>query len=116
MLNKFKFDYDFKEDLLFVFDESRKSKGSIEFGDLVVDLEKTWNIVGLEIFNASEYLSELTNKKITKEALKEIEGAVMDFTVKKGTTIIKLILPIKKEKIPATIAIQNMNYRSPVTA
>jgi len=73
MLSKFKTDYDAEEDLLYLYNENKKSKGSIEFGDLIVDLEKQGTIVGLEIFEASKYLSELTNKKITKEILDKMQ-------------------------------------------
>ena len=116
MSDKFRTDYDFEEDLLYLYNEAKKSKGSIEFDDLVVDLEKKGAIVGLEIFNASKYLSELTNKKITKKNLKKIEHATFSFTTKKGTIIIKITLPIEKQLIPATIAIQNMQYKSPALA
>ena len=116
MSSKFRVDYDFEEDLLYLYNEDKKSKGSIEFGELIVDLQKRGEIVGLEIFEASKYLSELTNKKISKEGLKKIEKAAFSFSTKKGTTIIKIMLPLEKEQVPATIAIQNMHYRSPIMA
>ncbi|PIU21244.1 MAG: hypothetical protein COT15_03150 [Candidatus Diapherotrites archaeon CG08_land_8_20_14_0_20_34_12] len=116
MLSKFKTDYDAEEDLLYLYNENKKSKGSIEFGDLIVDLEKQGTIVGLEIFEASKYLSELTNKKITKEILDKMQKTTISFVTKKGTTIIKISLPIEKGEVPATIAIQNMHYKSPMTA
>jgi len=116
MLSKFKVDYDSDEDLLYLYNTNKKSKGSIEFGDLIVDLEKKGEIVGLEIFGASKYLSELTNRRITKQSLKKIEKANFSFITKKGTIIIKIVLPIEREKVPATIAIQNMEYQSPALA
>ncbi len=116
MPGKFRLDYDSGEDLLYLYNENRKSKGSIEFGDLIVDLEKNGEIAGLEIFGASKYLSELTGKKISKSALKKIENAEFSFTEKKGTIIIKIVLPLEKEKVPATIAIQNIHYKSPAMA
>lgn len=116
MLSKFKTDYDFEEDLLFIYNPKVKSKGSIEFGELIIDLEKQGRIVGLEIFNASKYLSELTNKKITKSQLKKIDKASLTVTEKKGTIIIKIVISLEKEKVPATIAIQDFQYQSPITA
>lgn len=85
MPNKFNLDYDAEEDLLYLYSPGKKSKGSIELGELVVDLEKGGNVVGLEIFNASRYLSDLTNRKITKENLKKIERAEFSFSTRKGT-------------------------------
>ncbi len=116
MSSKFKIDYDVEEDLLYIYNENKKSSGSIEFGDLIVDLEKKGSVVGLEIFGASNYLSELTNKKITKKDLEKMENAVFSFTTRKGTIIIKVMLPLKKEHVPATIAVQDMHYKSPVLA
>ncbi len=116
MLSKFKLDYDFKEDLLYLYNEKKKSNGSIEFGEIVVDLEKKGEVVGLEIFEASKYLSELTNRKITKQNLKKINTAKFSFNSKKGTILIRIILLIEKEEIPASIALQNMNYQSQITA
>ncbi len=60
--------------------------------------------------------SELTNKRITKARLKKIQKATFSATANKGTVLVKIILPIEKEKVPATIAIRNMGYRSPVMA
>ena len=116
MPNKFKSDYDLEEDLLYLYNENKKSRGGIEFGDLIIDLEGRGEIVGVEIFGASKYLSELTNKKITKGNLKKIQRAAFSFSIKRGIIVIKIVLPIDKEEVPATIAIQNMHYRSPTTA
>lgn len=114
-MSKFKLDYDFEEDLLFLYDENKKSKGSIEFGELVVDLEKNGEIVSLEIFDASKYFTDLTDRKITRQMLSKIENASFSYIKKKGTVFVKIILPIEKEQVPATIAIQNINYKSPIT-
>ena len=116
MSNKFKTDYDSEEDLLYLYNDGKKASGSIEFDDLVVDLEKKGEIVGLEIFGASKYLSELTGKKISKSDLQKIEETEFSFTAKKGTIIIKIALPIENMLVPAAIAVQNMRYKSPAIA
>ena len=116
MFREFKIDYDFDADLLYCYDGKRHSKGSIELGSLVIDFEKQGAVVGLEVFDASGYLSELTNRKVTKKALQNITKAQFSSTEKKGTLILKLILPLEKENVPATIAIQDMLYRSPLLA
>ena len=116
MQEKFKLNYDFDEDLLYMYSDSKKSSGSIEFGDLVIDLQKNGSVAGLEVFGASKYFSELTNKKITKNDLSKIEKAELSMSTKNGTVIIKVLLPLDGENVPATIAIQDMNYKSPVLA
>ncbi len=110
------FDYDSKNDLLYLFNPAKKSKGSIEFGELVIDLEKKGEITGIEIFDASKYLSELTSRKISKKALKELENASFTCSNRKGTVIIKITLTTPLEKILAPLAIQDLNYKSPLIA
>lgn len=116
MQGKFKLDYDFVEDLFFLYNEEKKSKGSVEFGDLVVDVGADCSIVGMEIFEASKYLSGLTNKRITKETLSRARNASFSFTRKKGTVLVKIVLPIDNERVPATIAIPSVGYTSPALA
>lgn len=116
MQESFKVDYDSGEDILFAYNSSVKSSGSVELGELVIDLDRAGEIVALEVFNASSYLSELTNKRISKELLKKMEKALVSFTARGGTTIIKIFLQVEKETVPATIAIQNMHYKSPIMA
>jgi len=116
MQSEFKIDYDLEEDLLFLYDENRKSQGSVEFGDLIVDLEREGKICGLELFEASKYLTDLTGRKIGREDLEKIQKAKISIIEKKGTTIIKMILIIEQEAIPASIAIQNIHYKSPILA
>ena len=116
MSSKFRFDYDAENDLLYLYNPAKKSKGSIEFGELIIDLEKKGEIVGLEILEASKYLSELTGRKITKTALKNLENASVSHSARNGTVMIKIMLKIEKEEILAPVAIQDMHYKSPIMA
>jgi hypothetical protein len=45
-----------------------------------------------------------------------MQNAKFSFATKKGTILIKILLPIEKQEVPASIAIQNINYKSPVMA
>ena len=116
MSGKFRFDYDAENDLLYLYNPAKKSKGSVEFGELIIDLEKKGGIAGIEIFGASKYLSELTNKRISKRALKNLENASVSHSSRNGTVMIKIVLRIEKEEILAPVAIQDMRYNSPVLA
>ncbi|HIH09511.1 MAG TPA: DUF2283 domain-containing protein [Candidatus Diapherotrites archaeon] len=115
MASRFKADYDPDEDILYLYSEKNKSKGSIEFGEIVIDFTAKGDIVGLEIFDASHYLSEITNHRLTKNSLLKASTANLSFLKKRGTTIIKMVIPLEEE-LAATIAIQNLNYRSPLSA
>ena len=116
MSGKFRFDYDAENDLLYLYNPAKKSRGSIEFGDLIIDLEKKGGIAGIEIFGASKYLSELTGRRITKRALKALENASVSHSARNGTVMIKIALKTDKEEILAPVAIQDMHYSSPVLA
>jgi len=116
MLGKIKFDYDSENDMLYLYNSGKKSKGSIEFGELVIDLEKKGEITGIEIFDASKYLSELTSKKISKKTLMELENASFTCSARKGTVIIKITLKTHEEKILAPLAIQDLNYKRSLIA
>ncbi|HZX34022.1 MAG TPA: DUF2283 domain-containing protein, partial [archaeon] len=108
--------YDYAEDSLFMYNEKKKSGGSVELGELVIDLDRAGNVAALEISGASKYLSELTGRKLSRAQLKKMDEAAITVNAKKGTIIIKIFLPIENEKVPATIAVQNMNYNSPALA
>ena len=48
---EFKFDYDESSDDLFLFSPKSKSKGSVEFGDIVLDFNNKKELVGIELIN-----------------------------------------------------------------
>jgi uncharacterized protein YuzE len=52
---KGEFDYDFVNDILFFKVKNREYEKSLEFDNLVIDLDEEGFIVGLQIFDASEY-------------------------------------------------------------
>lgn len=116
MQNRFKSDYDREEDMLFLYDSAKKSSGSIEFGDLVVDFDRGGAVSAVEIFNASGYLSKLTGLRITKASLGSASGISFSATEMKGTVIIKMILLLKGKEVPASIAVPSAAYHSPALA
>lgn len=67
-----KVDFDEENDIISLFREGMKSKFSFDIelpkGDIVVDFGFNGEIVGLEMFNASEYFPEL--KKMKKGEIK----------------------------------------------
>ena len=60
-------DFDKKEDIISLFEEGKKSKFSFDLelpkGDIVIDYGFNGEIVGLEIFNASDYFPLLKRIK-----------------------------------------------------
>lgn len=62
------YDYDFDNDLLLFKIKGREYEKSIEFGNLIVDIDKEGFITGLRIFDASKVF------KMDKIALKNLKG------------------------------------------
>ena len=60
-------DYDKEEDIISLFRNGKKAKFSFDLelpnGDIVIDYGFNGEVVGLEIFNASNYFPELKNFK-----------------------------------------------------
>lgn len=75
-MEKIKFDYDDEHDSLYIYRENEKVKGSIELLDFVLDLDMNLNkINGLEIHKATETLSMLFGRKMSKTNLINIKKA-----------------------------------------
>jgi len=67
-------DYDREEDVLYLYNEDEKVKGSLETEiskgiGIVLDLNNRKQVVGIEIFNASEFL------ELSKGEIEEIKSA-----------------------------------------
>jgi len=78
-MKEFKFDYDKENDDLFIYLEGAKSKGAVEIGNLVIDFDENENLVGLEIFEASEILSKFLSRVIELSKIKGLEAEATDF-------------------------------------
>ncbi len=66
MARKAKIDYDKKNDLLYIY-TGEAAKDSIELDNFVYDISHSGNIIGIEIFNASKFLSKLIKYKFVKK-------------------------------------------------
>ena len=76
---EFKFDYDLEDDVLSVYNQDYKVKESIEFSeDIVLDLNESGKIIGIEIFYASEFFSA-QNKEINKDFLAKLSDAKLEY-------------------------------------
>ncbi len=112
MAGKFGLDYDYKYDIFYICHPETKSDNCIVIGNIVVDIVAGGEVTGIEFLEASKTLTELTNRKITKKELKKITDASFSANSKDEAIIIKLLLKIENDKTPATIAIQNPDYKS----
>ncbi len=117
MLKKFNFDYDASNDSLFLYSINSKSKASVEIDDFIIDFNAKNEISGIELLNASDFLSNLkmegSNLNV-KEFLKDIQECKLDIVTKQNFFVIKFMLISKSNEVLATpLVIPTLNESSP---
>lgn len=104
-------DYDYEHDILFFKLKGRKYDKSIELLDnLVVDVDKEGFLIGIQIFDASEYLN------IDKKSLLKIPNWHFTINVHENIIEIRLVFQVKiKNKIieKNPIIAQQINQKLP---
>tara|TARA_Y100000310_G_scaffold289971_1_gene316796 strand:+ start:2968 stop:3330 length:363 start_codon:yes stop_codon:yes gene_type:complete len=119
MIRKFKFDYDFENDDLFLYDPNSKSKASIEIDDLIIDYNKNKEVSGIELLNASSFFKVLSSADflVDKEILKSIQDCKVEIIPKSNFFMIKFILSFKSKKtITTPVIVPIINESSPSLA
>lgn len=91
MAKKMKLDYDFENDILYMYG-GEKAKDSIQIDDFVIDFSSDDKIVAIEILNASKILSKLSETIIKKEMLLKMKNAEMSIYQGKELVYITLSL------------------------
>jgi uncharacterized protein YuzE len=118
-MKKYKFDYDNQADSLFIYAPTAKSSGSIELGDIIIDLNNEGKFVGIEILNATSFLTDITEQKNTKSILKNLIECNLKMTYKKGITTIMITLLSNykmNQEIKFPFIVADNSYESPVVA
>jgi len=105
-------DYDYVNDILFFKIKDREYDFSLEFQNMVIDVDKEKFIVGIQIFDASEFLG------IQKIHLKTIPKWQFKARINKGVVEIRLFYQISIrnriiEKTPIIIQENTANLPSP---
>ncbi len=98
MRRKFSISYDRKIDDLFIYLSRKKSSASVEFGDVVLDIDADGKVVGVEVQGASRLLSKISGVKVSKSDLEKISQAVVEVSKIQNSLIVKIFLKIKPEK------------------
>lgn len=104
MASKLKVDYDSENDILWLY-SGNKVDDSLEMDNFLIDFSKS-SVVGLEINKASEVLSRLTAKEITKETLENIKEAALKTHVEKNLLFIVALIKISGIKGLDVIPVQ----------
>lgn len=111
LVGKGEMDYDYKHDILFFKTTEREYVKSLEFDNIVVDIDKEGFLVGIQIFEASKFLN------LDKKLLLSIPKWRFDANVHDGNKIdIRLMFQIKVrnkivEKNP--IILQSIHQKLP---
>ncbi|MEA3329221.1 MAG: DUF2283 domain-containing protein [Nanoarchaeota archaeon] len=105
-------DYDYVNDIIFFKVKDREYDFSIEFQNMVIDIDKERFIVGIQLFEASKFLG------IPKINLREIPGWQFKAKVENGVIELRLNYELKVrnriyEKNPIIIQEDRSNLPSP---
>ena len=83
-MKQFKFDYDVNNNDLFIYLEGKKSKGSIELGNFILDFDEKGDLVAIQILNISEILKKFFNKIKNASQIKNIKTEKVNFRNMEG--------------------------------
>ena len=109
-MEDFKFDYDSENDDLFIYSNDRKSSGSVELGDFILDLDENLELVSLQIMNVSDVLRKLLTK-IDVNHLREVKLDLVDF---RNMGMIKLSVMDHSISESANLLVPSLKNKSPV--
>ena len=115
-IQKFKFDYDTLNDDLFLFSSNSKSKGSIEFGDVILDFNNKRELVGIQFMNASKFITTLTGDKNIKTILESLKESKAEITYRENMIVIKFYLMGSLNEVSSTLSVPSIIESSPALA
>lgn len=86
--SKGEMDYDYVNDILFFKIENREYDFSLEFQNIVVDVDKEQYIVGIQIFDASEFF------RVSKSHLKNAHKWKFESKIERNTIELRLFYQV----------------------
>lgn len=108
--------YDVEEDVLYLHSDRSNSKESIEISkDIVLDVDKDNNLVGIEIFDASLFLNEV-NSEINSDVLSKLNNVKVNVKLYREFLIIGIVFKIKNKEVSEKLTVQTGEYESPLVA
>lgn len=81
-------DYDYSHDILFFKAKNREYSRSIEFNNIVIDVDKDDFIVGIQIFEAAKFL------RLSKMALRNVPKWQFQANIKDNIVEIRLVFQV----------------------
>ena len=112
-----KIHYSEEDDIFTIYDNEHKPSETIEFSEFLnIDINKDKEVVGLEIFYASEFFSAL-NKLITKSLLGSIKDLSIECKNYRNNWFIVLVFNHHGQEIRAQLPpLRKSEYTSPLIA
>ena len=108
MEKKLNIDYDLDNDTLYLYSDD-KIKGSVELDNIIMDISKNNEFSGIEIQEASNFLSTFLGKELIKEKLKNIKNAKIDYKIVNNMVFIEVDFNIEKEEVSLPFSMYNPN-------
>src|SRR3989338_1629636 len=105
-LRNLKFNYDKKNDLLYIYNDKMRVYSNVIIGDFHIEFTKDKKIAGIEVLRASEILEEY---QISKGVLENIEEASLKIVSRNESLIIFIILKGLKEEKSAAITMNSLD-------
>lgn len=114
-MEKYNINYDAEDDVLYIQNSAIEVEESVEFSkDIVLDLDKKGNVIGVEIFYASELLG-LFNKEIDKKFLQSLKEGRIEYKDFRNIWFIVLVLKSNDKQISQALPpLQKSEYVSPL--
>ncbi len=97
------FDYDSENDSLFIYKKS-KIKGSIDIGDIVIDMSIEGKVAGIEMLNVSDILKNL-GVKAPKEILGNIKSVSIRAVYKQDSIMVYYSIVSKSKEVSSSVAV-----------
>lgn len=88
--------YDSENDVLY-FNSGKSVQDSLDIGDVFIEFSGDGEVVGMEVLNASETISELTEKDFSQEDLSNVTDADIKILTKGNFAFITLFFIVEKE-------------------
>ena len=115
-MQKFNFSYEKRTNDLFLYSPNSQSKGSIEFGDLILDFNTDKQLVGIQFMNATTFLEQATNHTThttIANILSNLKECKVDINHQKNVLFIKIYLIGENEEISQVFSLPTITTPSP---
>ncbi|GEM_PF-6942192 len=115
---KIGFNFDRENDILFIYNSAKKSQGSIEYGTNVHISFAGNEVVGLEILDASKFLTAISKTEVTESNLAGLSECDLYTKKKNGLLFITFACRFKEKINPIEnyLTLQDADYNSPLVA